>query len=95
MMMQRAVKRGLARRTASAPEHISVDEASFQRRHEYVTVVTDQSSGTVLHVADNRTVESLASFFERLQESQREASQRLDGHVASVYQHREEVCAGC
>lgn len=72
-IMQRAVKRGPERRTNSSPEHISVDETSFQQRHEYLTVVTDQSSGTVLHVADDRTTESLASFFEGLQKPQREA----------------------
>jgi transposase len=84
-IMQRAVKRGLERRTVSSPEHISVDETSFQRRHEYVTVVTDQSSGTVLHVADNRTVESLASFFEGLQEPQREAIRSVSMDMWPAY----------
>jgi transposase len=84
-IMQRAVIRGLARRTASSPEHISVDETSFQRRHEYVTVVIDQDSGTVLHVADNRTVESLASFFEGLEKSQREAIRSVSMDMWPAY----------
>ncbi len=67
-IMQRAVARGLRRRTATTPTHLSVDEPSFQRRHEYVTIVTDQSTGAVLHVTDNRTREALASYFRLLSE---------------------------
>lgn len=84
-IMQRAVRRGLARRATSSPEHISVDETSFQRRHEYVTVVTDQSSGTVLHVADNRTAKSLAGFFEGLQKPQREAIRSVSMDMWPAY----------
>jgi transposase len=35
---QRAVKRGLARRAELEPTGICIDETSFQKRHEYVTV---------------------------------------------------------
>ena len=31
---QRAVRRGLARRTPVAPRHAGIDETSFQKRHE-------------------------------------------------------------
>ena len=53
-IMSRAVRRGLARRTLEAPRYAGVDETSFQKRHEYVTVVSDLERGCVLHVADNR-----------------------------------------
>ena len=33
-IMQRAVRRGLARRAERQPERLSVDETSFQKRHE-------------------------------------------------------------
>jgi transposase len=39
-VMQRAVKRGLARRRLEGIRHVGVDETSFQRRHEYVTIVS-------------------------------------------------------
>ena len=52
-IMQRAVQRGLERREVQAPQRIGVDETSFQKRHEYVTVVNDLD-GHVLHVADGR-----------------------------------------
>ncbi len=65
-IMQRAVRRGLACREKSQLDHIGVDETSFQKRHEYVTVVTDTTNGKVLHVADEHSQESLNSFFEGL-----------------------------
>ena len=37
-IMRRAVARGLERRQLEAPRHAGVDETSFQKRHEYVTV---------------------------------------------------------
>lgn len=70
-IMQRAVQRGLARRAELVPVHLSVDETAFQRRHEYVTVVTDQQNGHVIHVANERTRDSLASFYTSLSDVQR------------------------
>jgi len=43
--MQRAVQRGLARRDAVSPKRLCVDETSFRKRHDYVTVVTDPQAG--------------------------------------------------
>jgi transposase len=65
----RAVRRGLARRPAEDIRHIGVDETSFQRRHEYVTVVNDLQ-GNVLHVADGRGEEALGAFYEGLSPEQ-------------------------
>jgi transposase len=84
-IMQRAVRRGLQRRRATAPEHLSVDETSFQRRHEYVTVVTDQSSGAVLYVADNRTIESLSGFFQELSKPRRDAIRSISMDMWPAY----------
>jgi transposase len=65
-VQERAVARGLARREAVAPAKIGVDETSFQKRHEYVTIVTDLEGSRVLHVADGRGKASLNAFFEQL-----------------------------
>jgi len=64
-IMQRAVQRGLARREKVLPEDIGVDETSFQKRHEYVTVVSDYTDGVVVHVADGKGAESLDSYYEQ------------------------------
>lgn len=73
---QRAVKRGLARRKLKIIHRVGVDETSFQKRHEYVTVVNDLDSGHVIYVADDRTHESLDGFWKILDATQ------LDGIVA-------------
>jgi transposase len=70
-VMSRAVRRGLARRDVEAPTKIGVDETSFQKRHEYVTIVTNLEGTTVVHVADDRRAESLAAYFEKLTPDQR------------------------
>lgn len=65
-VMQRAVRRGLKRRKLDPPTRIGVDETSFAKRYEYVTVVSDLDSSTVLHVSDDRKKESLDGFFTSL-----------------------------
>lgn len=65
-IMERAVRRGLARRKHRTPVRIGVDETSFQKRHEYVTIVSDQRSGVVLYVADDRRSESLEGYLKSL-----------------------------
>jgi transposase len=65
-IMQRAVRRGLDRREATPLTALGVDETSFKRRHEYVTVVQDQRSGHVVHVADGRGRAALDAFYEGL-----------------------------
>ena len=66
-IMQRAVRRGLARREPAELRRIGIDETSFQKRHEYVTVVTDLDSSTVVYVADDRKASSLEPFFDELE----------------------------
>ena len=70
-IMQRAVKRGLSHREALSPRQISVDETSYRKGHDYVTVVTDQEQSVVLHVAENRETDSLAEFYDLLSEDQK------------------------
>jgi len=78
-IMQRAVRRGLKRRRnrlLPLPRRLGVDETSFRRRHDYVTVVIDQeeaTENTVIHVADGRGRDTLDAFFEGFPESQRKA----------------------
>jgi len=70
-IQERAVHRGLERRGAVSPKRIGVDETSFQKGHEYVTVVSDQESTNVLYVADDRKQGSLDGFYSNLSKEQR------------------------
>jgi transposase len=70
-IMQRAVKRGLARRDDKAiHKRLGVDETAFRKGHDYVTVVADQDSGHVIHVASDRKKESLENFYKSLSSQQ-------------------------
>jgi transposase len=65
-IMQRAVKRGLSRRKNEAPARLGVDETSFAKRHEYVTVVTDLDTSEVLYVGDDRSTGALSEYYRNL-----------------------------
>lgn len=82
-IMQRAVRRGLGRRSVLRPVHIGVDETSFRKRHDYVTVVSDKSR--VLYVADDRSQNSLAGFYESLSEDQRAAIKSVSMDMWPAY----------
>jgi len=64
--MQRAVLRGLARRKVIAPKRLCVDETSFRKGHDHVTVVTDPDTHQVLHVSEERKAGSLSRFYSQL-----------------------------
>lgn len=70
-IMARAVARGLARRQPETLRYVGVDETSFQKRHEYVTVVSNLEGSKVLYVGDDRKRESLDGFWTGLQPEQR------------------------
>lgn len=70
-IMQRAVKRGLARRQASKPRHLGIDETSFRKGHDYVSVITNRDQGIVLHVAEDRTKASLDEYYNKLNAKQK------------------------
>jgi transposase len=82
-IMQRAVKRGLKRREVHAPKVIGVEETSFRKGHDYVTVVSDKASTKVLHVADERTRESLCGNYESLSDKRLKASRWTCGRLTS------------
>ena len=72
-IMQRAVERGLSRREENCVTQLGVDETAFRKRHDYVTIVSNQETGTVLHVGSDRKKETLKAWYGSLTEEQREA----------------------
>jgi transposase len=84
-VMQRAVHRGLERRRVRGVRRVGVDETSFQKRHEYVTVVTDIDRGHVLYVADDRTSDSLDGFWGLLSAKQLAAIEAIAMDMCAAY----------
>lgn len=85
----RAVARGLQRRAAEDAtrivRHLSIDETSFAKRHEYVTVVTDQETGAVLHVCDGHSAASLEEYFCGLTAAQKKAIRTVSIDMSKAY----------
>ncbi len=71
-IMKRAVKRGMERRVANAVKHLGIDEKSFRKGHNYISVLNDLDQGRVLDVVEGRTEESADKLFETLTDDQRE-----------------------
>ena len=84
-IMTRAVARGLTRRERRLPQRIGVDETSFQKRHEYVTVVCDQQEDVVVHVADGRGRDSLDDFYKTFDKEQRQAVESVAMDMWAAY----------
>lgn len=68
-IMSRAVERGLKRRKKSTPKHIGIDETAFQKRHEYVTVILDKDTDTVIDILDDRKSKTLNNWFAEQEKS--------------------------
>ena len=84
-IMQRAVKRGLVRREAVSPTKIGVDETAFKKRHDYVTIVSDQVTGTVLHVGKDRKKGDLKAWYESLTLTQRTSIESISMDMWPAY----------
>jgi transposase len=68
-IMRRAVKRGLARRKKTAPVSTGIDETSIQKRHEYITVILDKGTDTIIDIPGDRKAETLKNWFKTQEKS--------------------------
>lgn len=67
----RAVERGLARRKQKPVKAVGIDETSFQKRHEYVTVLVNQHTKAVIDILDDRKMQTLQNWLEAVPEEER------------------------
>jgi len=65
-VMQRAVERGLKRRESQPLRRIGIDETSFQKRHEYVTVGSTGAAASVVRGSAARVEEAASADARRL-----------------------------
>jgi transposase len=63
---ERAVARGLSRRSEAPPRRLGVDEKAIAKRHQYGTILVDIDRGRVLEVVKDRRKESLAACYAAL-----------------------------
>ena len=71
-IMDRAVERGLERRELDEVRHVGIDEKSFGRGHDYISVMTDIDGHRVLEVTEGRDTEAANALWKTLPEEQRQ-----------------------
>jgi transposase len=62
-IMRRGVKRGIERRGLCKPRAIGIDETSYRKGHDYVTVILDKDKDGVLAVLPDRKGETVSEWF--------------------------------
>jgi len=95
-IMERAVKRGLARRQAEEIPQLGVDEKAFRKGHKYLTLVNDLKRNRVLYVAEDREQSSLDGFWSTITAEQRGSIEAValdmwDPYLASLRDHLPEA----
>ncbi len=65
-IIERVVARRLPGDLLDGLTHISIDELSYRRHHEYVTVVTDLKRNRIVWVAPGKSADTVRSFFDAL-----------------------------
>jgi transposase len=70
-IQERAVERGLQRRKEKPLKNISIDETSYQKHHEYVTVIIDKDHDIVLDILDDRKAETIEKWLKSRQKRHR------------------------
>jgi len=91
-IMDRAVRRGLARRAQEPVPYVGVDEKAARKGHNYLTIVNDLQRSRVLFVAAERTAETLNGFWATLSSAQRDSIQAIavdmwDPFLKSIREH--------
>lgn len=71
-IVRRAVKRGLLRRSTEAVKQVGMDEKSFGRGQDYVSLMTDLNGRRVLDVVPGRDTASALELWSRLPAQQRD-----------------------
>jgi len=61
-IMQRAVKRGLEKRKETKVYDMGIDEISFQKGHDYATIILDKNQDCVLDVLADRKAETVETW---------------------------------
>lgn len=70
-LIERAVERGLARRTTEGIKQVGLDEKSFQRGQRYISLMTDLQGHRVLEVVPGRDTAQAIALWEKLPTAQR------------------------
>ena len=88
----RVVERNLDPKRFDGLTNIGVDEFSYRRRHQYMTVVVDHARRRIIWAGKGRSTEALKAFFEGLTEKQRSTIQHVTMDMFHSYRRAVEEC---
>jgi transposase len=86
-ILYNSVERGLTRRNnLDSIVHLSIDEKSFKRGHDYVTVLSSPQTGAILNVSHGRKIESVRTVInETFTEVQKDKVQSVSSDMWEAY----------
>lgn len=84
-IMDRAVERGLHRRTEERMEYVGLDEKSFRRGQDYVSLMVDLSGHRVLEVVEGSDTESARRLWASCPVEQKQAVRAVAMDLSSAY----------
>src|ERR1017187_7166508 len=70
-IMSRGVERGLLRRSTEGLEHVGLDEKSFGKNHDYISVLSDLDKSRVMEVTPGNDIESGRRLWQSIPDEQR------------------------
>lgn len=92
-IMERAVERGLQRRTDEPIKYVGIDEKSFGKGQNYVSLMVDIDRSRVIDVSPDRSAESCDQLWSSLSESQKQGISAVATDFWQAYRNsiREQV----
>lgn len=91
-IMKRAVERGLLRREAEPIPYLGIDEKSFRRGQDYVTVLNDLKGGRVLEVTQGASIESACAALGVLSQEQKQKVEAVAMDMSAAFKSAVETC---
>jgi len=85
-IMKRAVERGLLRRSLEGIKHVSLDEKSFGKGQDYISVMSEPGGKRVLEVVAGRRQADAEKLLETLPEDQRARIEAVAMDMSAAYE---------
>jgi transposase len=84
-ILARAVERGIARRSLEGLVYLGLDEKSFLKGQNYVSVMTDLKGRRVLEVVEGHTAEDAAKLLQSLSQVEREGIEAVSMDMSAGF----------
>ena len=94
-IMERAVARGLERRSLEELDAVGIDEKNFLSGQSYISVQSDPKGSRVLEVTEGRERASAERLFESVAPQQRQKVEAVVMDMSAAFEQGEETLKGC